>query len=399
MKNGINNMKYRLLELLCCPDCNSSFELDVYLRKMNPAHPTSFTCVRCVQWCAKNNCSVSEVTARECMDCYQDEISDGKLNCPACNKAYPVIKGIPRILSQTLLAQSLRTYHPDFLKHYGQQFPTFSESMSSEDERIIQTLHTFSYQWTTFLKNFIYFKEIFLSFIHPFLDPDDFRDRLVLEVGCGSGRPASVALSFGAELVAMDLSEAVQSAHSLVSYYPLLHVVQADIYHIPFKPLFDFVYSVGVMQHLPDPALGFKSIAKTVPDGHRLIVWVYGKRESWYRPVDLMRKFTSRLSYGTLHILSIILATISEGLFLIPYRVLSRISVTRRIAERIPGRIYARFPFQENVLGWFDRLGAPITHYFSEEDIRRMFEDAGFNEIEVAPRPGAGRSWVGHGRK
>jgi hypothetical protein len=93
------------------------------------------------------------------------------------------------------------------------------------------------------------------------------------------------------------------------------------------------------------------------------------------------------------------LAVVSEGLFLTPYRILSKIPATKRIAEKIPGRIYASFPFRENVLGWFDRLGAPITHYFSKEDVQTMFENAGFKEIEIAPRPGASRSWVGQGTK
>jgi hypothetical protein len=95
-----------------------------------------------------------------------------------------------------------------------------------------------------------------------------------------------------------------------------------------------------------------------------------------------------------LHGLSIVLAIVSEVFLLIPYRILSRISITKKLADKIPGRIYANFPFRENVVGWFDRLGAPVTHYFSAADVRDMLADAGFQQIKVTARPGASASWI-----
>lgn len=149
------------------------------------------------------------------------------------------------------------------------------------DSKKLKTLHAFSYQWATFVKNFSYFQEIFLSFVQPVLGPQDFEDRVILEIGCGSGRPASVASSFGAEVIATDISEAVQTAQGLTSHYTMLHVVQSDVYSLPFRPCFDFVYSVGVIQHLPDPSRALRSISKVVPPGRRLVIWVYGIREFW----------------------------------------------------------------------------------------------------------------------
>jgi len=392
-------MKYRLVDLLCCPQCGGSLELEAYqMRSSIEAIGVSTERQRCTKLCARYAHHPSQTNPEACSRCYQDEIVEGRLFCNACNIAYPIINNIPRLLTVGLLSESLAHYHTDFLQRHPKEFATLSIPSLHEGKKVA-TLHAFSYQWTTFLKNFDYFSEIFLSFVHPFLKSQDFEGKTVLEVGCGSGRPASVAASFGAEVIAVDLSEAVESAQQMASHYPMLHVVQADAYALPFRSNLevDFVYSVGVIQHLPNPQAGLLSIARLVQPGRRIIIWVYGVREFWYRPIDLLRKLTIRLPFRILHVFSFCLALLSELFLLIPYRILSKIPGTRTLAERIPGRIYARFPFKENVLGWFDRLGAPVTCYFTRDQVENMLLAAGFASIQVVARPGASASWVAQG--
>jgi len=385
-------VKYRLLELVCCPACGNELRVEGFESEATAGLSALPPSVVCRRYCGLLNCAATNVQPNDCLKCYRTEIVAGKLYCE-CGENYPIIGGIPRLLPTALLAESLARYHRDFVDRYRDKFPKV-ELLQHGDDKKLATMHTFGYQWTTFVRNFDYFKEIFLSFVRPFLEPADFDQRLVLEVGCGSGRPASVASSFGAEVVAVDLSEAVQTAYGQSRHYPQLHVVQGDAYALPFRRCFDFVYSVGVIQHLPDPAKAIQSIAHVVPQGHKLVIWVYGKRERWYQPIEWLRKLTVRIPYSWLRVLSYILAVLSEIALLIPYRLMSRIPFTQRLAEKIPGRIYAHFPFKENVLGWFDRLGAPVTHYFSKDEVERMLSNAGFAQIAVVGRPGASASWV-----
>jgi len=352
-------VKHRLLDLLCCPQCRGDLTLDVF--QANPS------------------------------DAGQ-EIVEGKLNCASCSAVYPIIGGVPRMLCGTLLTESLTRYHGEFLDRYRNQLGL--QLCAAARDKKTDTMHAFGYQWTTFVDNFGYYREMFLSFVRPYLDPEQFKGRTVLDVGCGSGRPASVACSFGAEVIGVDLSEAVQTAHAQSRKYPRLHVVQADIYALPFRPIFDFAYCVGVLQHLPNPAEALRSIARIMPAGHRLVLWVYGKRERWYDLIEWARTWTRRMSYRPLHALSWLFAVLSEIFLLVPYRILARIPLTRRLAERIPGRIYAQYPFQENVVGWFDRLSAPVTYYFTESDVTRMLSDAGFVDSTLVSRPDASASWV-----
>ncbi len=354
-------MKARLLDILCCPACAGPLSLEV----------------------------LSEERIGD-----SDEIVEGFLRC-ACGKVYPIVGGIPRLLPDALLAQCLHGRYPNFVARHAARFSAPALPAHLRDRKA-RTMRAFGYQWTSFVDNFDYFRSIFLGFVQPFLGPEDFAGKLVLEVGCGSGRPASVASSFGAEVVAVDLSEAVETAYAQTSRYPKLHVVQADAYALPFRPRFDLVYSVGVLQHLPDPAMAVRSIARVVAAGRPLVLWVYGKREFWYQPIEWLRRITTRMPFALLRALSWVLAVLSEIFLLVPYRILSRLPGLRGLAERIPGRIYAQFPFRENVLGWFDRLAAPVTHYFSRDDVEGMLANAGFGRIQVVARPGASASWVAH---
>ncbi len=387
-------MKHRLLELLCCPVCYKTLELEVFNTWDRDFPDHIFLHAQCRNWCSLNQCSPDEVTAEQCSSCYRQEVVDAKLTCTNCGSQYPVVGGIPRMLKSQLLTESLASYHQDFIDRYGDRFKHLAKKKKSEERKKLATLHLFGYQWTTFVKNFSYFKEIFLGFVRPFLTSEDFANKLVLDVGCGSGRPASVAASFGAEVVGVDLSEAVQTAHSLSTHYPLLHVVQGDAYALPFKPCFDFVYCVGVIQHVPDPSAVLMSISRVVAPGRRLIIWVYGIREFWYQPIEWLRKLTVKLPFTILRVLSYVLAVLTEITFLMPYRILTRIPFLEKVAKKIPGRIYANFPFRENVIGWFDRLGAPVTYYFSKEDVENMLNNAEFERIEVVARPDASASWV-----
>jgi uncharacterized protein YbaR (Trm112 family) len=219
-------MKHRLLDILCCPNCGASFELNVFKSERRDVSIPVKSTARCRSKCALSKVVSSQIDPQDCVECYRTEVNEGRLKCEGCGNTYPIIGGVPRILPPSLLDETLRGYHIEFLERYGNEFADLANRQVGADGRKLKTLHAFSYQWTTFVENFNYFTGIFLSFVKPFLGPEDFRDRVVLEIGCGSGRPASVASSLGAEVIATDLSEAVQTAQSLTNYYPMLHVVQ-----------------------------------------------------------------------------------------------------------------------------------------------------------------------------
>ena len=123
---------------------------------------------------------------------------------------------------------------------------------------------------------------------------------MVLEGGCGKGRHTQLAAGWGArDVIGIDLSEAVETAFAGTRALANAHIIQADIYNLPFARIFDYAFSVGVLHHLPDPRGGFVSVASKVkPDGH-LSAWVYGAENNgwitrWIGP--LRENLTSRMN-------------------------------------------------------------------------------------------------------
>lgn len=128
--------------------------------------------------------------------------------------------------------------------------------------------------------------------------PEDLQGKLVLDVGCGAGRFAEIALRAGARVVALDYSTAVDACQANLGHHPNLLVVQGDIYALPFAPgSFDFVYSLGVLQHTPDVARAFASLPPMVKPGGKLCVDFYEKSwKSALLPKYWLRPFTKRMS-------------------------------------------------------------------------------------------------------
>jgi uncharacterized protein YbaR (Trm112 family) len=99
--------------------------------------------------------------------------------------------------------------------------------------------------------------------------------RDVLDAGCGAGRFAEIALKYGAQLVAFDLSEAVDASRvNLAPAEPL--ICQASIYELPFaQRTFDYVYCIGVIQHTPDPVASVHALSEMVKPGGQIGLWIY----------------------------------------------------------------------------------------------------------------------------
>src|SRR5712691_3292388 len=223
---------------------------------------------RLLEYLACPSCQ-SAIEQRSVTKSEAGEIIEGQLECGACNQRFPVLRGIPR----------------------------FAETSEIESDKAL-TAEKFGWSWQHFDQHDPLYAEQFLGWIAP-VRPEFFQDKVVLEGGCGKGRHTQLAASWGArEVIGVDLSDAVETAFAATRKLENAHIVQADIYHLPFARVFDYAFSVGVLHHLPDPLGGFHSLASKVKvDGH-LSVWVYGAENNeritrWIHP--LREKFSSRI--------------------------------------------------------------------------------------------------------
>ncbi len=219
--------------------------------------------------------------------------------------------------------------------------------------------------------------------------PEDFRGSTLLDVGCGAGRFAEVALSLGARVVAVDDSLAVDACFDTLGASPRLDVVQADVYQLPFRPeSFDLIYCLGVLQHTPDVRRAFLSLPRALKRGGRLAVDVYAKVWlNWLWPKYWLRLLTPRLPPDLLYKMVSwafpVLYPVSRALGRLP-------GLGRKLRYLVPVANYEGvLPLDARQLrDWarldtFDMLGPRYDQPQSAATLRTWFEEAGLRDTSV----------------
>ncbi len=261
-----------------------------------------------------------------------------------------------------------------------------------------RTAQSFAYEWERFGDLRPEWRQNFFDYLRP-LSPEWLEGKRVLDVGTGSGRHARQAAELGADVVAVDVGDAIDVARRNLP--PEVLTVQADAQELPFAAeSFDLVMAIGVLHHLPDPAAALRSIARCARPGGLVHVYLYWQPPwRWHRAVlkavTGARRLTVRMPHRLLHALCYPLAA---GLLLVavmPYRALRKRSRLHRLAEAMPLKTYADYPFTVLVNDQFDRLSAPIEHRYEAAEVERMLVAAGLEEIQVV----ANHGWIGHGRR
>lgn len=145
------------------------------------------------------------------------------------------------------------------------------------------------------------------------LAPDDLAGAVVLDAGCGMGRYLRVAAEAGANVIGLDLSESTRAARELTAdLADRVLVLRGDLLRPPMaEGTFDQIYSIGVLDHTPDPRRAFLALARLLKPGGRIAIWVYRKeRPLLERIIDTHRAVSTRLPLGVVLGLSRLMAPV-----------------------------------------------------------------------------------------
>ncbi len=323
------------------------------------------------------------------------EIIDGLLHSPA-GSIYPLISGVPRMLPEHL-QKHLRSDYPEFFARHGTRLGAPDDTEGRHVQR--HTQEAFGYEWTWAAD---YDANNFADWLPEGIAAEKlFSGRVGLEVGCGAGRHANRNSQFARMHFAVDLSRAVDSAFARNRDRKNCHVIQADAFSLPFRlGSFDYVYCLGVLQHMHDPPGGFRALSSLPKPGGTLLVNVYQASRPWtVGMLELIRKISTRLSNENLRRISVFAGYLEYGLLTAPWKFLKATPFGGIIRPLVPTRIdeYAKHDLETAIVDWFDRLSCPIKMHYRREDLMRWYAECGYEEIVVTPYWKA--FWNGYGKR
>ena len=314
------------------------------------------------------------------------------LVCSSCGQHYPIRDGTARMLRPEMRRLLEDTGRP------GVENTLADNHTGSVKAR---TARSFGFEWKQFHHLRAEWQRNFLEYMQPH-GPEFFRSKRVLDAGCGSGRHAYYAATYGAEVVAVDLSEAIDVARANTRGVGCVETIQADLYNLPFAPeSFDFIYSIGVLHHLPDPEGAFRNLLQYLKPGGEIQIYLYWWPEDQpvkrflLKAVNALRRLTVLLPHRLLYWLSVSTRRTSPCIHRIcdtAPEVLRSVPGLSALADRLPMKQYGQYPFLVCVNDQFDRFSAPIENRYTRKQVLAWLERAGLEDARSSTELG-GLAW------
>ena len=209
------------------------------------------------------------------------------------------------------------------------------------------------------------------------------------DLGCGTGRWAKSVAPKVKKLICIDPSSALDIAKKNLSNFDNCVFDSATVDEMPMQDnSMDFGYSLGVLHHVPDTALGIKQCVKKLKIGAPLLLYLYYRfdnRPWWFRLIwsvsDLLRRIVSKMPYKLRYVSSQIIS-------IIVYFPLARFALFLEKlnfnVSNFPLSSYKNLSFYTMRTDALDRFGTRLEQRFTRKEIKNMMQNAGLENIEFS---------------
>lgn len=259
-----------------------------------------------------------------------------------------------------------------------------------------QTIKDFGQQWTKFTDNDGYYGslKLFEDMWAPLVNTGDIKGKRAAEIGSGTGRITNMLLEGGAvHVTAIEPSEAFTAlAANTKRHGDKVTLIKATGEKLPPSGDMDYVFSFGVIHHIPEPAPPLTAAFNALRPGGTVAIWVYGKEGN-----ELYLTFMSPLrALARVAPEFVIMGLVWVLYFSMElYRLLCRafpLPLRKYILE-IAGRLSP----DKRRLVIYDQLKPAYAKYYKRGEVVELLANAGFTDVKTHHRHGY--SWTATGVK
>ena len=355
-------MKQRLIDIIVCPRCKTSFSL-----------------------------RASHVETREYTADARQRVREGYSRKPEANP-----HGSFEALRETYCTE-LGRGNPATDELLDREMDDIAPVTRERDESLFQQIQkanqsNYGYEWQAFSHEYDQWEEVYeTNYVKE--DRSFFEGKLGLDAGCGMARYTRVAIGKGAEMVGLDLSNAIEAAYERGKSLPMFHAVQGDIFNMPFRDdYFNFAQSLGVIHITPDPESALQSIQRVVQPGRKTFLMVYQTFEEenlikhWLLKVgNPLRKLTVRMPSNVLYVfLYLLIPVVFFGCYL-PSMLLWYLPGCRSLSSKLPYSYeqYSKRLLRDMHMNLFDRFGNPVERRYTRQQMNEWMSKVGFDQYDL----------------
>lgn len=197
---------------------------------------------------------------------------------------------------------------------------------------------------------------------------------------------------FGGEVIGIDIHNVMEIPFQQSSMQKNVHIIQADLFHLPFSTKFDFLWCEGVLPYVGNSWAGFRRLAAMVKKGGRLYVLFY--REDLKGTLYYTRRIfknANRFPPNILHILCNFLALsyliIGEGGKFKNYVFNNSKIKNKGIDSMYKSGQYKLSEllkiYRSSSFSFYDRLLQEYVHYHRISEVEEWFKEEGFEVLKV----------------
>jgi len=195
-----------------------------------------------------------------------------------------------------------------------------------------------------------------------------------------------------AHITAIEPSEAYNVLCKNFANNPKITFLNEPGDKIPASGNFDYVFSFGVIHHIPDPDPVMKASYAALKSGGKIGLWLYGREGNglYLAFARTLRVFTTKLPHNALvkiaNILEVVVRAYASITKIIPLPLKSYLE-----------NYFMKMSKEKRRLIIYDQLNPAYAKYYRGNEARDLLERAGFVDVKLYHR--YGYSWTVVGTK